>query len=40
LVVRGVAVSGRSLANGLVNIWMAAKWFLCGRVATLPRKVH
>lgn len=40
LVVRGVAVSGRSLANGLVNIWMAAKWFLCGRVAILPRKVH
>lgn len=40
LVVRGVAISGRSLAGGLVEIWKAAKWFLCGRVATLPRKVH
>jgi urease accessory protein len=40
LVVRGVATNGRSLASGLVEIWKAAKWFLCGRVATLPRKVH
>ncbi len=40
LVIRGVAVSGRSLAGGLVEIWKAAKWLLCGRVATLPRKVH
>jgi urease accessory protein len=40
LVIRGVAVSGRSLACGLVEIWKAAKWILCGRVATLPRKVH
>jgi urease accessory protein len=40
LVVRGLAVSGRSLAGGLVEIWKAAKWILCGRVATLPRKVH
>jgi urease accessory protein len=40
LVIRGLAVSGRSLANGLVEMWKAAKWFLCGRVATLPRKVH
>lgn len=40
LVVRGVAVSGRSLADGLVEIWKAAKWILCGRVATLPRKIH
>ena len=40
LVIRGLAVSGRSLANGLVEIWKAAKWLLCGRVATLPRKVH
>jgi urease accessory protein len=40
LVIRGVAVSGRSLAAGLVEIWKAAKWILCGRVATLPRKVH
>ncbi len=40
LVIRGLAVSGRTLADGLVEIWKAAKWFLCGRVATLPRKVH
>jgi urease accessory protein len=40
LVVRGVAVSGRSLTEGLVELWRAAKWFLCGRVAILPRKVH
>jgi urease accessory protein len=40
LVVRGVAVKGRSLSEGLVQFWRAAKWFLCGRVATLPRKVH
>jgi urease accessory protein len=40
LVIRGLAVSGRSLAGGLVEIWKAAKWILCGRVATLPRKVH
>jgi urease accessory protein len=40
LAIRGLAVSGRSLAGGLVEIWKAAKWILCGRVATLPRKVH
>jgi len=40
LAIRGLAVSGRSLAGGLVQIWTAAKWILCGRVATLPRKVH
>jgi urease accessory protein len=40
LVIRGLAVSGRSLSSGLVEIWKAAKWLLCGRVATLPRKVH
>jgi urease accessory protein len=40
LVIRGLAVNGRSLAAGLVEMWRAAKWFLCGRVATLPRKVH
>jgi urease accessory protein len=38
--IRGLAVSGRSLAGGLLEIWKAAKWILCGRVATLPRKVH
>ncbi len=40
LVVRGVAMSGRSLSDGLVEFWKAAKWILCGRTATLPRKVH
>jgi urease accessory protein len=40
LVIRGLAVNGRSLADGLVELWKAAKWILCGRVATLPRKVH
>jgi len=40
LVIRAVAVSGRPLAIGLVEIWKAAKWILCGRVATVPRKVH
>ena len=40
IVVRGVATSGRLLADGLLEIWKAAKWHLCGRVATLPRKVH
>jgi urease accessory protein len=40
LAIRGVAMNGRALANGLVEFWKAAKWSLCGRVATLPRKVH
>ena len=40
IVARGVAMNGRSLADGLFEIWRAAKWHLCGRVATLPRKVH
>ena len=40
LVIRGVAIQGRALASGLVEFWKAAKWSLCGRVATLPRKVH
>lgn len=40
LVIRGVATQGRVLASGLVDFWRAAKWSLCGRVATLPRKIH
>jgi urease accessory protein len=40
LVIRGIAIGGRALASGLVEFWKAAKWILCGRVATLPRKVH
>ena len=40
LVFRGVAVSGRSLSEGLVELWRAAKWALCGRAAIIPRKIH
>jgi urease accessory protein len=40
LLVRGVAMNGRPLSDGLVEFWRAAKLFLCGRAATLPRKVH
>jgi urease accessory protein len=40
LVIRGVAIGGRALASGLIEFWKAAKWILCGRVATLPRKVQ
>jgi urease accessory protein len=40
LVIRGVAVNGRTLAHGLVELWGSAKHYLCGRVATLPRKVN
>ena len=40
LVFRGVAVSGRTLSEGLVELWRAAKWALCGRAAIIPRKIH
>jgi urease accessory protein len=40
LLVRGVAMNGRSLSAGLIEFWRAAKWTLCGRAAALPRKVH
>jgi len=40
LLVRGVGMSGRCLSDGLVEFWRAAKWFLCGRAATLPRKIN
>jgi urease accessory protein len=40
LVFRGVGYSGRPLWDGLIEIWKAAKWALCGRAATIPRKVH
>jgi urease accessory protein len=40
LLIRGVAMNGRPLSDGLLEFWRAAKWFLCGRAATLPRKVH
>jgi urease accessory protein len=38
--IRGLAVNGRSLAAGLLEIWKNAKWLLVGRAATLPRKVY
>jgi urease accessory protein len=40
LVIRGVATKGRDLSRGLPAFWRVAKWFLCGRVAALPRKVY
>jgi len=40
VVIRGVASSGLALSTGLIEFWRAGKWSLCGRVATLPRKVH
>jgi urease accessory protein len=40
LLIRGVATNGRTLSDGLIEFWRAAKWFLCGRGAVLPRKVH
>jgi len=40
LVIRGLGVGGMPLASGLVEMWKAAKWLLCGRVAELPRKIH
>jgi urease accessory protein len=40
IVIRGVSTNGRSLADGLIEFWKAAKWRLCGRVATVPRKIH
>jgi len=40
LVIRGVSVNGRPLAEGLIELWKAAKWQLCGRLATIPRKIH
>ncbi|HLY27264.1 MAG TPA: urease accessory protein UreD [Aggregatilineales bacterium] len=40
LAVRGLSVSGRSLAPGLLAFWQAAKTFLYGRAAVLPRKIY
>jgi urease accessory protein len=39
-VIRGVSRSGRLLHDAWVEVWKAAKWLLCGRVAALPRKIH
>ena len=40
LVFRGVALSGRCLSEGLIELWKAAKWAICGRAAIIPRKIH
>lgn len=40
LAVRGAALAGRDLASGLIAFWSAAKWYLCGRVAKIPRKLN
>jgi urease accessory protein len=40
LAVRGVALKGRDLTQGLTRFWRAAKWSLCGRVAAIPRKIY
>ena len=39
LVIRGVALKGRRLTDGLPAFWRVAKWSLCGRVAVIPRKM-
>ncbi len=39
-VLRGVAKNGRLLAASLTALWQAAKPAMCGRVATIPRKIH
>jgi urease accessory protein len=40
LSIRVVSTSGRLLRESWVEVWKAAKWRLCGRVAALPRKVY
>lgn len=40
LVIRGVSTSGRCLRERWVDVWRAAKWLLCGRVADPPRKIN
>ena len=40
LVIRGVSTKGRDLTRGLPAFWRVAKWFLCGRVAAIPRKMN
>lgn len=40
VVLRGLARNGRLLVRSLTAIWEAAKLSLCGRVATLPRKIY
>jgi urease accessory protein len=40
IVVRGVSLRNRDLTQGLLALWRAAKWSLCGRVAAIPRKIY
>src|SRR5258708_39981305 len=40
LVVRALSMSGRALAPGLLAFWQAAKTFLYGRPAVIPRKMY
>ena len=40
LVIRGLSSRGRLLRDSWFEIWKAAKWYLTGRVAVLPRKVY
>ena len=40
LAIRGVALKGRDLTQGLTRFWRAAKWPLCGRAAAIPRKIN
>jgi urease accessory protein len=40
VVIRGVSKSGLLLREAWTEIWKAAKWLLCGRAATLPRKIQ
>ena len=40
LVIRGVSLRSRDLTQGLLALWRAAKWSLCGRVAAIPRKIY
>lgn len=40
ILLRGAATRGRLFEKSWLEIWKAAKWYLCGRVACVPRKVH
>ena len=40
IVLRGLACNGRVLMQGLTSMWRAAELSLCGRSASLPRKLY
>ncbi len=40
LAIRGLSVSGRAIAPGLLAFWQAAKAFLYDRAAVIPRKIY